>query len=116
MGGIVDSEVAREPTYDADREAPCLFTVGVSVVRPGSRAAGSVAKGDEIMDHSVQMTTTLFDKCTLRAWDDMRSQVWHELQDGADMPDEAVDFMGELVVMLKAWRSMKGALVAPNAS
>jgi hypothetical protein len=68
------------------------------------------------MNRSVQAATTLLDESTLRTWEDMRSQVLHEMQEGAAVPDEAIDLMAELAVMLKVWRSGKGPLVAHNAN
>jgi hypothetical protein len=68
------------------------------------------------MDRSVQTATTLLDESTLRTWEDMRNQVLHELQEGAQVPDAVVDFTAELAVRLKAWRSAKGPWAAYNAN
>jgi hypothetical protein len=62
------------------------------------------------MDRSVQMRRTIPDESTLRTWEDMRSQVLHELQEGAVVADDVVDSMSQLVVMLKLWRLGKGPL------
>lgn len=47
------------------------------------------------------------DEQTLEAWENMRNEIWHELQEGAsaDVPDELVDDIGNLVVMLDFWRA-----------
>ena len=58
------------------------------------------------MDRSVQTATTLLDESTLRTWDDMRSEVLHELQEGAQVADAVVDSMSQLAVQLNRWHSM----------
>ncbi len=47
------------------------------------------------------------DDQTLEAWADMRTEIWHELQEGAsaDVSEDLIDFIGTLVVMLDAWRA-----------
>jgi hypothetical protein len=47
------------------------------------------------------------DDQTLEAWSSMRKEVWHELQEGAsaDVPEELIDLIGTLVVILDAWRA-----------
>lgn len=47
------------------------------------------------------------DEQTLQAWKDMRVEILHELQDGAcaDIPDDLMDQIGELVVMLNALKA-----------
>ena len=44
---------------------------------------------------------------TFEAWEDMRNEVWHELQDGAsaDVPESLIDIIGNLVVALDYWRA-----------
>ena len=70
-------------------------------------------KGGEAMDHPRQEETAFPDESsppdesTLRAWEDMCSQVLHELQEGAEIPDALVDSIAELGVMLRSWRSVK---------
>jgi len=68
------------------------------------------------MDRSVQAATTQLDESTLRTWDDMRSQVLHELQEGATVPDALVESKSQLVIMLKFWRFLQGPMAAPKAS
>ena len=63
-----------------------------------------------------QGATTLPDESTFRAWDDMRSEVLHELQDGADMPDAVMDITSELAVMLSTWWSMRAPLSSKHLS
>jgi len=47
------------------------------------------------------------DERTLQAWEDMRIEILHEIQEGgsADVPDSLVDIIGNLVVMLESWRA-----------
>ena len=49
------------------------------------------------------------DEDTLQAWEDMRSEILHELQDGAsaDIPDAVIDQLGTLVAMINTTRSKK---------
>jgi len=46
---------------------------------------------------------------TLQAWEDMRIEVLHELQDGAsaDIPDSYLDELGTLVSVLATTRAKK---------
>jgi hypothetical protein len=46
---------------------------------------------------------------TLQAWEDMRVEVLHELQDGAsaDIPDSYLDELGTLVSVMAATRATK---------
>jgi hypothetical protein len=37
----------------------------------------------------------------------MRSEVLHELQEGAEIQDALIDSIAELAVMLKTWRSVQ---------
>ena len=63
-------------------------------------------KGGENMN-APQLITTMFpDEKTLQAWEDMRIEVLHELQEGAsaDVPDTLIDTIGNLVVILNSWR------------
>jgi hypothetical protein len=52
------------------------------------------------------------DKQTLQAWEDMRIEIWHELEEGAsaDIPDTLVDDMSELVVILESSKAEKESL------
>lgn len=47
------------------------------------------------------------DKQTLQAWEDMRVEIWHELQEGAsaDVPDDLIDEIGNLVVTLETLKA-----------
>ena len=58
------------------------------------------------MDYGQQVEAAFPDESTLQAWEDMRSEVLHELQDGAEVPDALIDSMAELAAKLRAWRSM----------
>ncbi len=56
------------------------------------------------------------DEPTLRVWEDMRDEVLHELQEGADVPDALVDAMANLVATLESWGLAKGLLaLAPSS-
>jgi hypothetical protein len=48
-----------------------------------------------------QRSSAFPDAQTLRAWEDMRADLLHELQEGASAPDDLIDLMGQLVVTLK---------------
>lgn len=50
------------------------------------------------------METVSPDEQTLQAWEDMRNEIWHELQEGAsaDIPDATIDDLGDLIVTLEA--------------
>jgi hypothetical protein len=52
---------------------------------------------------------SLPDEETLRAWENMRIEILHELQDGAsaDVPDAELDELGTLVARLASWRTQK---------
>jgi len=43
------------------------------------------------------------DASTLRAWEDMRIEVLHEIQDGGVVPDELVDAAGDLAAQDSPW-------------
>jgi hypothetical protein len=58
------------------------------------------------MDHSQQAEAAFPDESTLRVWEDMRSEVLHELQEGAEVPDALLDSIAELAAKLRTWRSM----------
>lgn len=59
------------------------------------------------MDAIQHKEATFPDEQTFQAWEDMRIEVLHELQEGAstDVPDSLVDDMGSLVVTLESWRA-----------
>ena len=54
-----------------------------------------------------QIEIMIPDERTLQAWEDMRIEILHELQDGgcAEVPDSLVDIIGNLVVILESWRA-----------
>jgi hypothetical protein len=58
------------------------------------------------MDYGQQVEAAFPDESTLRAWEDMRSEVLHEIQEGADVPDALIDSIAELAAKLRTWRSM----------
>jgi len=49
------------------------------------------------------------DEETLQAWENMRTEVLHELQEGAsaEVPDEELDNIGNLVVTLTSLRTQQ---------
>jgi hypothetical protein len=54
------------------------------------------------MDRLLQPVTPFPNEQMLKVWEDMRLDVLHELQEGASVPDELIDLMGDLAVMLRA--------------
>ena len=48
-----------------------------------------------------------FDASTLRAWEDMRIEILHEIQDGGSLPDERVDAAGDLATLDNPWSLAK---------
>jgi hypothetical protein len=59
--------------------------------------------------------TTSPDEITLQAWEDMRSEVLHELQDGGDVPDALIDILGNVATMLDSWRAaLKSSTLQPS--
>jgi hypothetical protein len=64
-------------------------------------------KGGADMVPTQQKEAMLPDERTFQAWEDMRIEVLHELQEGAstDVPDSLVDDIGTLVVTLESWRT-----------
>ena len=64
------------------------------------------------MGCSEQPKTAFPDEQTLRAWEDMRIDLLHELQDGASAPDDLIDLMGQLVVILKPSEATEQAVPA----
>lgn len=49
------------------------------------------------------------DEETLQAWENMRIEILHELQEGAsaDVPDSYLDDIGNLIVRLTSWKAQK---------
>ena len=58
------------------------------------------------MDNGQQVEAAFPDESTLQAWEDMRSEVLHELQEGAEVTDAMIESIAELAAKLGAWRSM----------
>lgn len=54
--------------------------------------------------------TTSPDELTLQVWEDMRSEILHELQDGGDVSDSLMDIMGNLATTLDSWRAATKSL------
>jgi hypothetical protein len=52
---------------------------------------------------------TIPDEETEQAWENMRIELLHELQNGAsaDVPDTDLDNMGALMIELASWRARK---------
>jgi hypothetical protein len=46
------------------------------------------------------------DEATLRAWEEMRIEILHEIQDGG-VPDERVDAAGDLAAVVNPWSLAK---------
>jgi hypothetical protein len=59
------------------------------------------------MDHSEKGERVFPDESTLRTWEDMRCEVLHELQEGAEIPDAVLDSIAELAAELRSYRSVK---------
>jgi hypothetical protein len=61
------------------------------------------------------METIFPDEETLQAWENMRIEILHELQEGAsaDVPDTCLDDIGSLLVVLESWRAQRRTLT-PN--
>ena len=55
------------------------------------------------------------DEETLQAWENMRIEILHELQEGAsaDVPDSYIDDLGTLVVVLASWRAQRSPITMP---
>jgi hypothetical protein len=68
------------------------------------------------MGRSQPVETMPPDESTLQVWEDMRDEVLHELQEGADVSDALVDAMANLVVMLKFWGPEKELLTLESSS
>ena len=49
------------------------------------------------MGHPQWLEAAVPDETTLRAWEEMRAQVLHELQEGGEVADTTVDALGDLV-------------------
>jgi hypothetical protein len=64
-----------------------------------------VKEGGEVMEHLQQTKKAFPDESTLRVWEDMRSEVLHELQEGAEVSDTLIDSIAELAARLGRWRS-----------
>jgi hypothetical protein len=69
------------------------------------------------MGHSQYQEAPSPDELTLQAWEDMRAEVLHELDDGGDVPDSLLDIMGNVASMLDSWRAaLKFSTLQPPAA
>jgi hypothetical protein len=64
-------------------------------------------RGGAIMGRSQQAELAFPDGPTLQVWEDMRVHLLHELQEGGDAPDDLIDLMGQLVVMMRRSASVR---------
>ena len=80
------------------------------------RTVRTSKEGGETMDHNQQAEVAFPEDPTLQAWEDMRSEVLHELQDGAEIPDALIDSIAELAAKLRTWRSMNRPPLLDTAS
>jgi hypothetical protein len=68
-----------------------------------------MVKGGESMNRLQQVAVTVPDEQTLRDLEDMRTETLHELEDGAVVPDESIETLGEMMVVLESWPPAVGA-------
>ena len=47
------------------------------------------------------------DEATLRAWEDMRIEILHEIEDGGNVPEEWVNAAGDLAALVNPWARVK---------
>lgn len=74
-------------------------------------------KGGENMGRSQSKEPTAPDEELLQVWEDMRSEVLHELDDGGDVPDSLIDIMGNVASMLDSWRAaLKSSALQPSSA
>ena len=78
--------------------------------------SNSDRKGGENMGRPKLSQTTSPDELTFQVLRDMRDEVLHELQEGADVPDSLVDIMGNLAATLDAWRTATRPLTLQPSS
>ncbi len=64
-----------------------------TVRSPGQAPEG----GESMMSHPQVSPDVVPDETTLRAWEEMRDQVWQELQEGGQVADSTIDALGDLV-------------------
>lgn len=57
------------------------------------------------MEHLWETKKAFPDESTLRVWEDMRAEVLHEIQEGAEISDALMDSIAELAAKLRTWRS-----------
>ena len=55
------------------------------------------------MNRLLQVVVSVPDERTLQAWEDMRSETLHDLQDGAIVAAELIESLGSLMVALESW-------------
>lgn len=74
----------------------------------GALSLAIVSNGGEMMSQ-VAPQNALPDEDTLQVWEDMRSEILHELQDGAsaDIPDSVIDELGTLVAVMTTTRKKR---------
>lgn len=62
-----------------------------------------------MMNHLYPKNKLFPDEETLKAWENMRLEILHEMQDGAsgDIPDIDLDNLGTLLATLKSLRNRK---------
>ena len=77
---------------------------------------GNVKEGGEIMEHLWQTKKAFPDESTLRVWEDMRAEVLHEMQEGAEIPDALIDSIAELAARLRTWRSVSRTRLTTTSS
>lgn len=87
-----------------------------AVLLSGEPRANSDRKGGENMGRSKLSQAAFPDELTFQVLKDMRDEVLHELQEGADVPDSLVDIMGNLAAMLDAWRTATRTLTLQPSS
>lgn len=56
------------------------------------------------MDHYEQFDSASSEEETFQTWEDMREEVWHELQEGGEVSDALVDSYGNIAVLISSWR------------
>jgi hypothetical protein len=62
-----------------------------------------MVKGGDSMKRLQKEVVTVPDEQTLQVWEDMRAETLHELEDGAVVPDESIETLGEVLVALESW-------------
>lgn len=68
---------------------------------------GLALEGGASMNRIPSGVVGLPDASTLQAWEDMRGEILHEIQDGGNVPDEQVDLAGDLATLDNPWSVAK---------